>query len=77
MRTKCKLCKTEQNDGPQSVAFPVEMLSHSENKNDFLNSIIFSDEATKCINALAEFGNQKILIEYRKRKEIVQNQYMV
>ncbi|GBM76421.1 hypothetical protein AVEN_244792-1 [Araneus ventricosus] len=31
---------------PQSVAFAAEMLSHIENEHDFLNRIIFSDEAT-------------------------------
>ncbi|GBM07010.1 hypothetical protein AVEN_63457-1 [Araneus ventricosus] len=38
--------KLQPNDGPQRVAFAVEMLSCIENEHDFLNHIIFSDEAT-------------------------------
>ncbi|GBN44129.1 hypothetical protein AVEN_1787-1 [Araneus ventricosus] len=38
--------KLQPNDGVQRVAFAVEMLSRIENEHDFLNRIIFSDEAT-------------------------------
>ncbi|GBN15067.1 hypothetical protein AVEN_209779-1 [Araneus ventricosus] len=51
--------KLQPNDGPQSVAFAMEMLSRIENKHDFLNSIIFSDETT-FHDSVAQFPGQKI-----------------
>ncbi|GBN30907.1 hypothetical protein AVEN_120414-1 [Araneus ventricosus] len=54
------------------------MLSRIENEHDFLNRIILSDEATfhvsnkVNISTTAEFGTQKIPIQYRKWKETVQ-----
>ncbi|GBN32962.1 hypothetical protein AVEN_151538-1 [Araneus ventricosus] len=50
---------------PQRVAFAVETLSRIENEYDFLNRIIFSDEASfhvsskVNISTTAEFGAQK------------------
>ncbi|GBO17121.1 hypothetical protein AVEN_69861-1 [Araneus ventricosus] len=38
--------KLQPNDGSQSVTFAVETLSRIENEHDFLNRIIFLDEAT-------------------------------
>ncbi|GBN94523.1 hypothetical protein AVEN_179718-1 [Araneus ventricosus] len=69
--------KLQPNDGPQLIAFAVEMLSRIENEHDILSRIIFSDEATFHVNnkvnisTTAEFGAQKIPIQYRKRKETV------
>ncbi|GBL90875.1 hypothetical protein AVEN_27985-1 [Araneus ventricosus] len=63
---------------PQRVAFAAEMLSRIENEHNFLNSIIFSDEATfhasnkVNINTTSEFRAQKIPMQYRKWKETVQ-----
>ncbi|GBM96092.1 hypothetical protein AVEN_212489-1 [Araneus ventricosus] len=63
---------------PQRVAFAAEMLSRFENEHDFLNPIIFSDEATfhvsnkVNISKTAEFGAQKIPMQYRKCKQTVQ-----
>ncbi|GBN96630.1 hypothetical protein AVEN_98911-1 [Araneus ventricosus] len=63
---------------PQRVAFAAEMLSRIENEYEFLNSIIFSDEAAfhvsnkVNISTTAEFGAQKIPMQYRKWKETVQ-----
>ncbi|GBM69667.1 hypothetical protein AVEN_124449-1 [Araneus ventricosus] len=37
--------KLQPNDGSQRVGFAVEMLSRIETEHDFLNRIIFSDEA--------------------------------
>ncbi|GBN06893.1 hypothetical protein AVEN_110168-1 [Araneus ventricosus] len=54
------------------------MLSRIENEHDFLNHIIFSDEATfhvsnkVNISTTAEFEAQKIPMQYRKWKETVQ-----
>ncbi|GBO45020.1 hypothetical protein AVEN_201354-1 [Araneus ventricosus] len=54
------------------------MLSRIENEHDFLNHIIFSDEATfhvgnkVNISTTAEYGAQKIPMQYRKWKETVQ-----
>ncbi|GBO08448.1 hypothetical protein AVEN_222993-1 [Araneus ventricosus] len=75
--------KLKPNDGPQCVAFAVEMLSRIENEHELLNSfffhrVTFSDEATfhvsnkVNISTTAEFGAQKIPIQYRKWKETVQ-----
>ncbi|GBO37533.1 hypothetical protein AVEN_95025-1 [Araneus ventricosus] len=53
------------------------MLSRIENEHDFLNRIIFSDEATFHVSnkldiiTTAEFGAQKIPMQYRKWKETV------
>ncbi|GBM57940.1 hypothetical protein AVEN_215076-1 [Araneus ventricosus] len=61
----------------QRVAFAVEMLSRIENECDFLNPIIFSDEATfhvsnkVNVSTTAEFGAQKVPMQYRKWKETV------
>ncbi|GBM96091.1 hypothetical protein AVEN_212488-1 [Araneus ventricosus] len=63
---------------PQRAAFAAEMLSRIENEHDFLTPIIFSDEATfhvsnkLNISTTAEFGAQKIPMQYRKWKETVQ-----
>ncbi|GBM58726.1 hypothetical protein AVEN_175335-1 [Araneus ventricosus] len=63
---------------PQRVAFAVEMLSRIENEHYFLNRIFFSDESTfhvsstVNISTTAEFGAQKIPMQYRKWKETVQ-----
>ncbi|GBN28716.1 hypothetical protein AVEN_129890-1 [Araneus ventricosus] len=65
-------------DCTENVAFAVEMLFRIENEHDFLNRLIFSDEATfhvsnrMNISTTAEFGAQKIPMQYRKWKETVQ-----
>ncbi|GBM53387.1 hypothetical protein AVEN_103779-1 [Araneus ventricosus] len=73
MHTKCSLQKL-----PQRVASAEEMLSRIENERDFLNRIIFTDEATfhvinkVNISTTAEFGTQKIPMQYREWKERIQ-----
>ncbi|GBM23579.1 hypothetical protein AVEN_196652-1 [Araneus ventricosus] len=42
--------ETAKNDGPQRFKLDVEMLSRIENEHDFLNRVIFSDEATFHVN---------------------------
>ncbi|GBN62985.1 hypothetical protein AVEN_25686-1 [Araneus ventricosus] len=65
---------------PQRVVFAVKMLSRIENEYDFLNPIIFSDEATfhvsnkANISTTAEFGAQKIPISTGLGKKQSKNQ---
>ncbi|GBM35462.1 hypothetical protein AVEN_203420-1 [Araneus ventricosus] len=62
---------------PQRVVFTAEMLSRIENEHDFLNQIIFSDEATfhvdnkVNISTTLEFGAQKIPMQYSLLREPV------
>ncbi|GBL93807.1 hypothetical protein AVEN_153584-1 [Araneus ventricosus] len=69
--------KLQPIDGPQHAAFAVEMLSRIENEHNFLNSIIFSDEATFHVSNKVNKHNRRIWgseipTQYRKWKETVQ-----
>ncbi|GBN33658.1 hypothetical protein AVEN_250687-1 [Araneus ventricosus] len=69
----CDIMKIEQKL-QQRVALAAEMTSRIENKHDFLNHIIFSEEATfhmgneVNISTTAEFGAQKIPCSTESRK---------
>ncbi|GBM23516.1 hypothetical protein AVEN_153089-1 [Araneus ventricosus] len=52
--------KLQPNDGPQRVAFAVEIVYRIENEHDFLNRIIFSDEATFCVRNKVNKHNCRI-----------------
>ncbi|GBN11387.1 hypothetical protein AVEN_259220-1 [Araneus ventricosus] len=52
--------KLQRNDGPQCVAFSVEMLSRIKNEHNFLSRIIFSEEATFHVSNKVNKHNYRI-----------------